>query len=1555
MQQAKGDFIGGRFVAPQGDTLVSRNPAQAGQPVLETAWDAVRVAQACEAAASAQAAWQAMGLSGRWRALLRFRDAISAHAEALAEAITLEMGKLRSEARIEVKALVGRFGLVHGQIASDLRSGPLPGFPDEELHYSPHGVVGVIGPFNFPLHLCHAHVVPALLTGNTVVIKPSEVTPLCGQRYAEAALAAGLPPGVVNVVNGGGMAGAALVSDPRVRGLCFTGSYGTGRRITQAALDRPELLVALEMGGKNTTIVLDDADIRHAAHDIVVGGYLTTGQRCTCTDRVLVQRAVMPALIDALRPLVASLRFGHPDVAGHFAGPLATEQSLKHFEAAVAAGEAAGAEVLVRGDRPEGGFFAAPSLHLLPDGLHDVPGYTDEELFGPDLHLEIIEDEAEAVSVLNASPFGLANSVFTAHRARFEAIHANTRVGILNWNRTTNQASPRLPFGGVGQSGNFRPAGAHAARNTVIPVAVKTAQPGDFEPHALLRDHLISPDLGALEAQHAAEEAAEAARVRTGTLRPLRAHFPKGGHMPESERWLKRLYTRGRMAKEKKPLVYDHLRAWGPWMASIDDQPLVVIDGMSQTATLTSGFAPDAVASALVEGEFGDTTLDGGDITFGEHPAARAFADKLRDQLPALPHVTFVNSGAESNEKAFALCRLNAPNPDADRVLVFEGGFHGRTMLALHSTWNPVKRQPFEIAGYASVFAPFPLWTTPMEAEPEVPEGFLASAASGDVAALLEAHGEGDDALLAAEVASLAKVHEALSSGRIFAVSVEPMQSEGGDRYATARFFRALRLLTRHHGVGLIMDEVQTGFGLGGPLFWHTAFGMVDADGAPDHPDVVIVAKRAQVGVVMSVWPDPEPTATQAASLVRGRLHLEMMLAASDDHRRVQGLVWPRLQEMARRYPHLVHNPRCRGFAFAFDLPASEHLAPFYLQRFWRGVVVFGAGTRTVRYRLSTAFTESNIDQIFTAIRRSLSWLDAHPGQKPPAWEDPWVPQAAAADEAPETRVRVAEGAEVDTLLPAIQALEAEVYEPARRDPAELLRLAFDDPHGVAAIAEAHTDEGWVMAGYAVGAPLERVRTTDGPSQDPMLDRHNTLYSLALSVSPRFQGLGLGKALKAAQLGAAAAMSDDAGQPRYHYITGRNRLGFADTMVHLNQRFGAHTVKVYEQQYGDPDGKALYYRQPIRRLLAASAPERSAQGEVANLASGVASPFGAPPASLVAAERAGLLSGPAVSKITICNYITPAVVRAIEYASALIPTHPHVYLTSGRDEGVDKAIRTLRYSRKSASVAIGFEGGYVGHTSSGARSVSDPATHRQGPPYFQWPRVPHPAEVGAEASLTAIKEAIQAAGGPEGVLGLFLEPVQERTGRVAPAAFWEGLEALRREHDLPLALFESASAGWRGDAAHPFAFQGLGLSPDIVAWWGGGQTGFVHLTGRYFISKPLMMVSTWDGDELSMIRLHHQLRAVRQLDQSEALAAMAEVAEAVAAAGFSSAGSGLYRVINAGDGASAEALAAALKAQGVLVYPFPNGHLGVAPRFDSAAADLRRLAVALRGQGEASS
>lgn len=1529
MTSVRGDYVGGDFLDLEGEALTSVDPSHDGRPACETAASPARIGVAVDAARTAYPAWSALSVDQRFAALKRFRAAIDERKEALADAIVVEIGKIRSEARLEVASLVGRFDLALDRVKNDLRSGTLPGFPSEALRWHPHGVVGVIGPFNFPMHLSHAHIVPALLLGNTVVLKPSEVAPLCAIRYAEAAHAAGLPPGVLNVVQGRGAAGAALAAHEGVRALAFTGSWPVGRRILEASLDRPEMLLALEMGGKNTAIVCEDADLRQAVHEIVIGGYLTTGQRCTCTDRVIVHHSRKDELVAALRKLVPTIRFGDPDDARSFAGPLATESGREKLERAIATARSKGADAVVEGARLPGGFFRSGSVHLLPDGVHDLPGYTDVELFGPDLGIEVVRDDDEAIAAVDSSPYGFACSVFTGSDERFERHFRGIRLGLLNRNRSTNQASPRLPFGGTGRSGNFRPAGAFAARNLAVPIAVQSNALASFPIAPHLRAHLPAADLAPLEAMHDREDDAEAERTWFESPRPLSIVRPQGGHVPRSLAWLERLHAGERIAREKKPLVVDHLRSHGPYLTSVDDEPLSVLDAMSQTATLPFGFAEDEIVRAYHDGDFADTVLRSHGVT-GETGKilCERFAMALRARVPGLPTVSFCGAGTEAIEKALAMCLAAAPK-GATKVLALEGGFHGTTLLSIATSHEPSTGRPYDGSGEHTVFSPRPLGFEPRSEIGEPPE-LRVACATGNAEAIAKIP-DGGEVLLRAEIDSLAHVATTLASGSIYAVLAEPMQSAGGDRHLSPRYLRGLRLVTRAHDVPLVLDEAQCGFGLGGGVTWHGSAGLVDARGEPDVPDCLVFAKRAQVGIVMSRLPETEPTEAFPASIVRGFLHLALV-TERDEAMRVEELVRARLPELARRFGHRVSAPRVLGFALAFDLPSTEELASYLGQRFWRGAIAFAAGDRTVRYRLSAAWKKDHVDRLFAAIFESLAWLDAHPKKAAPGWDD-----AVSTATAPTSiAVRVATKADEDRVVDDILALEKVIYEPARRDPESRLRLGFAEG-GVVAVAE----KDGVMVGYAVGVPLEAVAEIAGPDRDAARGRGDTLYTVALSVAPGHGKGGLGRKLKQGLMRGAHALRRADGSPRYHFVSGRNRVGHADAMAHINDALGAHTMFFLEKPY-EGEGRARYYRQPLRRIGVIGG-VKHADAPGTDLASGHVRPLATPPASLVLREAQGLLVGPAVQKIVLSHYVTPAVVRATEHLAQLAPDLPHLLLCSSRDETVDRVLRMMRRARKGAHVALTLAGTYVGHTTAAARSISDPALHRGGPAIFSFPRIVHPALVGDEVSLAAIRAAITAAG-KDAVLGIVVETVGERSGLVLSEPFLAGLAEIRSETGVPIALVETAGAYHRSGRG-PFASSSSALVPDALAWWTGGQLGVVHVGPKLFVAQPHALAATWDGDELSLILAQHQLRVTRRLDLTSASAAMDAATTPALAAGLAVHGSGLHRVIVAGD--RGEDLAEALEARGVRVALHPNGNLGLTPALDRAEEAATALGAAL--------
>ncbi len=487
--KARGNFIDGQWTIPgDEDGRIQRlNPASPADLVAEVPWCLLDVDRAIDAARRAQRTWARRPQSQRVDALLRFRDALADRLDAMARQMTLEMGKPIWESRGEAGALLKKIDIMCDeglQYTADRHPEGLHGGWSRR----PLGVLAVLGPYNFPLHLANGHIIPALATGNAVVVKPSEVTPLSMQLYVEAAQEAGLPDGILNLVQGPGPVGAALSSHRDIDGVLFTGSYDTGVKIRRANVDQPGKLLALEMGGKNTTLVLDDADLQQAAHGITQSACLTTGQRCSATSRVVLHRHVADDMIDLLKDLFSRVTTDDPFATDPepLMGPLATRAGYDGFVAAQQDDEQGLLTSLLQGGAagdPDRGFFVTPALWMAdqvdPDGSHQ-----GHELFGPDVVIYIADDDRQAAHIANATHYGLAMSVFTSDEARFDDLTHDLQSGILNLNGSTVGASSRLPFGGVKRSGNHRPAAILAGRYCTFPMASLRHDAG-FDPDAI--------------------------------------------------------------------------------------------------------------------------------------------------------------------------------------------------------------------------------------------------------------------------------------------------------------------------------------------------------------------------------------------------------------------------------------------------------------------------------------------------------------------------------------------------------------------------------------------------------------------------------------------------------------------------------------------------------------------------------------------------------------------------------------------------------------------------------------------------------------------------------------------------------------------------------------------------------------------------------------------------------------------------------------------------------------------------------------------------------------
>jgi succinylglutamic semialdehyde dehydrogenase len=322
----------------------------------------------------------------------------------------------------------------------------------------PRGVLAVLGPFNFPAHLPNGHIVPALATGNAVVLKPSDRTPAVAEWMGALWRRAGLPAGLLEVVHGGAETGRALALHAGVDGVLFTGSWAVGRALASATLDQPGKILALEMGGSNPLLVLDDADLELAVAEAALSICATTGQRCSCARRLFVDRAVVDEFAERLVRVLRGVRAGPPLAEGVFMGPLVSESAFESLARWRALSKQAGGERLLEADPGLPPPFVGPGLVRYTDTIQSHPAQR-EEIFGPEAALYAVEGLEHAIAAANDSEYGLVASVFTRDRARFERCVGRIATGLLHWNRGTIGASGRLPFGGLRRSGNHRPAG----------------------------------------------------------------------------------------------------------------------------------------------------------------------------------------------------------------------------------------------------------------------------------------------------------------------------------------------------------------------------------------------------------------------------------------------------------------------------------------------------------------------------------------------------------------------------------------------------------------------------------------------------------------------------------------------------------------------------------------------------------------------------------------------------------------------------------------------------------------------------------------------------------------------------------------------------------------------------------------------------------------------------------------------------------------------------------------------------------------------------------------
>jgi succinylglutamic semialdehyde dehydrogenase len=427
------------------------------------------------AARASWAAWAAQPVTFRIETLRRYANVVRAKTDAFADLIARETGKPLWEARTEVETVVAKVDI--SVSAYSERTGQRridsPMGSRMAVRHKPHGVLAVLGPYNFPAHLPNGHIVPALIAGNAIIFKPSEKTPATGAMLVECLHEAGVPEDCARLLIGGADEGKALAAHPDIDGLLFTGSAHTGIALNRQFATRPEKILALEMGGNNPIIVWETPDLYQAAVLVVQSAFTTAGQRCTAARRLIVDEALQEPLLAEINKIVDRMIVGAPhDTPAPFMGPVIDNESADLLTESFL-------ELMMRGGRPIRHLErTTEGLPFLRPGILDVTTMNDRpdmELFGPILQVIRVADFDDAIAEANNTRYGLSASLISQSPDLYNRFWANARAGIVNWNKPTNGASSGAPFGGIGWSGNHRPSAFYAADYCAYPVVSNEA------------------------------------------------------------------------------------------------------------------------------------------------------------------------------------------------------------------------------------------------------------------------------------------------------------------------------------------------------------------------------------------------------------------------------------------------------------------------------------------------------------------------------------------------------------------------------------------------------------------------------------------------------------------------------------------------------------------------------------------------------------------------------------------------------------------------------------------------------------------------------------------------------------------------------------------------------------------------------------------------------------------------------------------------------------------------------------------------------------------------
>ena len=936
---------------------------------------------------------------------------------------------------------------------------------------------------------------------------------------------------------------------------------------------------------------------------------------------------------------------------------------------------------------------------------------------------------------------------------------------------------------------------------------------------------------------------------------------------------LKSYYDDDFICREKKPWLARLKKSQGPFLAVESAKEgadtAYILDAASQIATLGLGFSP---LPFMGTGHYHESWTNRCDTPVAQS-LRNAYASFLK-RMTGWKHLSMIlcNSGAEANERALGFCYAQRVSSRANKILAFEGSFHGRTLVSIACTWSKPKREPFQWPEAGTVFCSWPTVKSGKIDFP-IPDNWHKTWESSS-SQTFSPPDSGGDKILASEIAVLIQVRERLRSGEFFAIILEPMQSEGGDRYSSNRFHLGLMLISRSFRVPVIYDEVQTGFCLGRDFFWHRQFQLRDFQGHDLNPDFIVCSKKSQLGMILSPhklnlkpWEREE---FSMAALARGLIQGITLQQYGEEILAIEEMAKEKLNHLVERYDQFIANGRALGLCFAFDIHSSQEneqakawVADFVKNRFDRGLLYYPAGERTLRFRLNLAFSQQDMDFLFeqldclcrmvflsekveppktvitrkyngdrdyrqcaNLLKKKLSVLEE--GSTSTAWEylkeealKEWNVELIRFDKNNFAQYRV-----------LIEQLQKDTYEPVRQTAIELFERSAEHTHSICLGLK--KEEG--LTAIAFTGPPTLFGEERGLKDDPCLNEQNILYAMDTTVQKKWHGLGMGQFLKYAQILIACERG-------IKLICGKNRDHLAKGMIKLNLSLGSYEREYIQKNYDDenPHQDSFYYHCPV---LWEKAP--------LNLSCRTTSPWEEGDADFMEEQLPSL-----VNKICLSNFVSERFLKLLKDIAAPLPSSlQHIYSASGQSECVDKIGKSLWYSnKKSHNKMMTFANNFFGNGTFLARSL-----HSEGDKFFPVDILPQPTNDNYRDVLAKIEGQLS----QESYAGVWIEPVTQRGMQFVPRNFLVNLRKVCQKRGVPLIYNETASSGFVYDSSHYFISSDKDLTPDVGFAFLGGQAGIVFCRKGIWVPDPLMMISTWDGDEFSFANYHRSMQNILQ-------------------------------------------------------------------------------------------